>query len=123
SDQHFNYYPKRRKIMFSAQWVTSGKVTSATLSQITYAPISEKILNNLDIKAIPNQPELTIQTAQGGQKNYTILYLTPIVNDHGVFKKITSFRVDYVLGRKQSFALATSGNTAKRNSVLATGDF
>src|SRR5699024_11935024 len=38
SDAHFNYYPGKEKIVYSAQWEASGNVMSSKLVNVAYEP-------------------------------------------------------------------------------------
>lgn len=118
--EHFSY--TNGTILYSTQWKSSGHAQSAQLTEVNYQPLSTALLKNINLKAIPKRPKLTIISTKGRNTTYTVLTLTPIINDHGSYKKITSFSINYQNSRQRRFATANNA-PAISNSIFTTGDF
>lgn len=120
SDEYFEFIPGEDKIQFIAQWEEVGNVNSFQLTNISYEPISKNLLKNLNLKNIPKNPKAKLNSARGRDVNYLVLQLNPIVKEGNMYKKITSFRVEYQLSNQTTF----SNNTPSEvNSVFSSGDF
>ncbi len=122
SSLHFSFNPSMGSITYTAQWAVNGRVSSYQLSNITYERLPKKLLKNLNLKAIPTHPELSLKTTKARNKSYAFISLSPIVNDRGVFKKITSFRINYQLTHRQRSS-AVNNTPSITNSVLAQGAY
>ena len=121
SDEHFEYFPGEDKIQFIAQWEEMGNVDSYQLTNISYEPIAKNLLKNLDLKKIKENPEAKLTSARGRNVDYLVLQLNPIVKEGNIYKKITSFRIEYQLSNQSTFS--TNNTPSEMNSVLASGDF
>lgn len=122
SERNFSFNQDKESIIFSAQWEASGNVSSSKMTDVKYEPIAKKYLKNLDLKAIPTKASLQLKSTRGRNKNYLVLKLIPIINDHGVYKKITSFRINYTLSQQQNLSIPNNVPTVS-NSILASGNF
>jgi hypothetical protein len=110
-------------LLFITEWDSNVLIneSSAVLSNVVYATISSSELKSLPLKMIPRTPELTLRNTNARSKRSTFLQLTPIINDNGIYKKITSFTVTYNTS-------ADRNNRAQQpfeivNSVLRTGQW
>ncbi len=112
-------------LKFIKQWKSQRLVrgNSVQLSNVTYADISKADLKNLDVGSIPEQLKYSLVNTKARDINYAYFELSPIINDKGHFKKITSFRIKF------DFQSSTTNNrslTASRvitNSVLQNGNW
>jgi len=122
--KHFNY-DDVNGLEFFAQWDSNGSIideNSVTLLNVTYEIISEGELRNLNLNLIPKSPEYSLSnvSARGKRSNY--LEISPIIKDRGIYKKITSFTIQYntLAGRSPNSARDENEIT---NSVLSTGQW
>ncbi|WP_338035222.1 type IX secretion system sortase PorU [Lacinutrix himadriensis] len=120
--EHFNYTLKDG-LQFVAQWNTSSLIneTSATLSKVSYASISLNELKGVDLKTIPNKLKYSLANSIARDKRNAYLIVSPIIKENGVYKKITSFTVNYNNSNGSRFS-----NTSRRaitNSVLSSGEW
>ncbi|WP_298894618.1 type IX secretion system sortase PorU [uncultured Psychroserpens sp.] len=109
-------------LVFYAQWEETSYVNknSVELSQVSYQNISATELRDLPLSTIPSSPKVLLYNAVDRDKVSAYLEITPIINDRGVYKKITSFTVTY-----QYEALNRNGlnNQEITNSVLSSGSW
>ncbi|WP_317042088.1 type IX secretion system sortase PorU [Winogradskyella aurantia] len=122
--KHFNYDHINGLVYFNQWEAIGGNIdeNSARLSNVTYETISSADLKNLNPNLIPNSPKLKVYNTNARGKQSYYMELSPIVNDKGVFKKITSFTLEYnaALGRNAVF---NSNQSAVVNSVLSSGQW
>ncbi|EDP72193.1 hypothetical protein FBALC1_13867 [Flavobacteriales bacterium ALC-1] len=120
--KHFNY-DDSNGLVFFAQWKGNGNTideNSITLSNINYETILSSELKNLNFDLIPKSPQYNIvNTNARGNRSY-YFEITPIINDRGTYKKITSFTIQYntLLGRSTT---STKDANVITNSVLSSG--
>jgi hypothetical protein len=118
--QHFAF-TYEKGITFFSQWAESGYIdeSSIELSQVSYATISVSELKGLPLSTIPSEAKVTLKNAIDRDNISAYLELSPIINDRGVYKKITSFKVDY----QYRGALNRSSLDIQEieNSVLSSG--
>lgn len=100
-------------LTFFAQWEINTLIneTSVQLTNVAYSVISASELKAVPQNTIPNTPKLTLKNSIARDKRYAYLEITPIIKDHGVYKKITSFTVNYN---------TTSYNRTNTNPLLQT---
>ena len=109
-------------LIYFAEWDANALIneSSASLSNVVYSTISSAELKDLPTNTIPRTPKLVLRNAIARNKKSVYVEITPIINDNGVYKKITSFTVAYT-------ALANRNNAAPPigivNSVLSTGQW
>lgn len=118
---HFAYNHIDKTISFVANWETQGLVGGGEIRNVRYETISPDLLKNLDLSKIPSRVEFNLETGLARTQPMATFRLTPLINDKGVYKKITSFTVQYT-----SAAGRTSGiNNVPgiMNSVLSTGNW
>ncbi len=95
--------------------------SSAVLSNVIYATISSAELKDLPLYPIPRAPKLSLRNTTARNKRSTYLQITPIINDNGIYKKITSFTVNYnTSANRNNNAAAPIGIV---NSVLSSGQW
>ncbi len=120
-DVSFNLELSRDRTMFTYQWLDSRYVNegSVQLSGISYGNLSAEELNKIDKKAVPKLPVLTLRSTIARDLLYSVLSITPVVNDNGIFKKVLSFSISY------DYSARTRNNSRMpiSNSVLASGDW
>lgn len=122
SDSNFDFIPEKGIIEFNAQWEESGDVSSSTLTNISYEPISEEHLKNLNTDNIPEEPKYNLKSARGGNTGYLTLNLSPIIKEQGIYKKIVSFRIEYSLNNNITHDSGGNNVPGISHSVLSTGD-
>jgi len=122
NEANFNY-SLGQGLQFVAQWKINNLVNenSITLSNISYTTITKNELKGVDLKTIPNQLKYSLANSIARDKRNAYLIVSPIIKEKGVYKKITTFTVNY----NSSNRLITS-NTFRReitNSVLSSGEW
>ncbi|MGB3606266.1 type IX secretion system sortase PorU, partial [Psychroserpens sp.] len=110
-------------LIFFAQWNETSQIneSSVQLVNVTYQNMSMGDLKDLPLSTIPNAPRATLRNAIDRDQINAYLELTPIVNDRGVYKKITGFSITYQYGNFLN--RTTLNNQNLTNSVLATGSW
>jgi hypothetical protein len=122
SGQNFNF-DYTSGITFFAQWRISDLINegSVQLSNVSYTSISRAELKGLPIHLVPKTPKATLFNSIARAKKAAYLEMTPLINDNGVFKKVTSFTITYnTSSNRNSVTLEAQ---AIVNSVLSTGDW
>lgn len=119
---HFNY-DGEKGLTYFAQWDGNGSMideASVTLSNVSYETISESDLKNLNSQLVPNAPKYKFFNTNARGKRAYYFEISPIISDRGVFKKITSFTVNYnsSSGRNQN-----ASRNEITNSVLSNGEW
>lgn len=119
-----NYsYSFNKSISYTNQWETSKPVdeNSVTITNVTYASITQEELQGLEVNNIPNVIKYTLKNTFARGKQYAVLRVSPIIRD-GVnnYKKIISFTVNYKYKETTSI-LSKTNNLTVTNSVLNTG--
>ncbi|WP_299334861.1 type IX secretion system sortase PorU [uncultured Psychroserpens sp.] len=117
--KYFNF-TYERGLVFSTQWEETSRINenSVELTQVAYANISVSELKDIPLSTIPNAPNITLKNAIDRDKVSAYLELTPIINDRGVYKKVTSFSVTYQYG---SLNRSSQNINEITNSVLSSG--
>ncbi|RBP29947.1 peptidase C25-like protein [Oceanihabitans sediminis] len=120
--EHFNY-SLTDGLQFVAQWEIASLVneSSVALSQVTYASISKNELKGVNLKSIPKKIQYTLSNSIARDVRHAYLEVSPIINDNGVYKKVTSFTVNYDNRSSSRYNGAT--NRAISNSVLSSGEW
>ncbi|OUS02123.1 peptidase C25 [Flavobacteriales bacterium 33_180_T64] len=120
--KHFSF-SRKEGLKFYAQWEESSYINeeSIEISQVTYQNISRAELKELPIETIPKAPKIILRNAIDRGNISAYLELIPIINDRGVYKKITAFTINYEYG---SLANRNGQNANEiTNSVLSSGDW
>src|SRR5690606_27725311 len=86
-----------------------------------YASISISELKSLPLSTIPRTPKLMLRNASARNKNTIYLQLSPIIKQNGVYKKITSFTVNYSESFNRNMAAQQIPEIF--NSVLSSGNW
>ncbi|WP_339634029.1 type IX secretion system sortase PorU [Bizionia echini] len=104
---------------FIAQWDIPQFINenSVQISNVNYANISITDLEDVDLKTVPNSLKFQLKNSVSRTKNHAFLTVSAIVKDKGVYKKVTSFTVNY--NSQNSFRAANRSNIV--NSVLSSG--
>ena len=123
-EKHFNYNDDSGLIFF-AQWDSNGNridQNSVTVTNVVYETMSSTELKDLNTNLIPKSPKYKLHTtnARGKYKDY--FELSPIINDKGIYKKITAFTVNYNMLSSRS-GNGVMGVNAITNSVLSSGQW
>lgn len=120
-DRHFEFDYENKLLFYTTQWKIQNYISGGKIGNVTSQPIPENLLKNIDLKKIPTQIEFTLKTQRGRNQSYAVLRLNPLINDHGIYKKITSFSISYngTSGRQAS-PMATPPVSS---SVLAVGNW
>ena len=115
-------------LQFVAQWTISSLIneSSVTVSNVNYASISKSELKDLDVTSIPTKLTFSLKNSIARDKQFAVFQLTPIINENGGFKKVTSFQINYSTGinaNKISAFNKLAKTVAITNSVLNTGEW
>ena len=110
-------------LYFVSQWDTNTLINeqSLSLSNVSYEVISSSALKSLPRELIPNAPKVKLSNSIDRGKIYAFLKISPIINDNGVFKKITSFSIAY--SSETSANRSGLNNQDIVNSVLSSGSW
>ncbi len=121
SKEHFSYSDDKG-LQFIAQWDVSTPIneSSVSLTNVYYSTISNSELKSLSIALIPSTPKVKLSNSIDRGQVSAFLEMYPIINDNGVFKKITSFTVNYSNGSLNRSAANIQEIT---NSVLSSGSW
>ncbi len=122
--KHFNY-DDEKGLTYFAQWESNGSSVnenSVTLSNISYEIISKVDLKNLNPELIPKNPKYSFYNTNARGKLGHYFELSPIINDSGAYKKITSFTIEYGTSANRTPITSRDENDII-NSVLSTGDW
>ncbi len=126
--EHFNF-DYSTGITFFAQWDINIPVNenSAELTHVAYTAISAGELKSLPLHTIPSAVEFTLKNSTARDKRYAYFELTPIINDNGVYKKVTAFTINYNSGSSNRTAyepvLSSQSVQIISNSVLSSGNW
>ncbi|WP_178984348.1 type IX secretion system sortase PorU [Winogradskyella helgolandensis] len=123
-ENHFNY-DENIGLTFFAQWESNGSQideNSVVLTNVAYETISSSELKDLNQELVPTSPKYKLYNtnARGLYGHY--FELSPIIKDRGIFKKITSFTVNYTTGSSR-LTNSVMGVTEITNSVLSSGQW
>ncbi|WP_028872956.1 type IX secretion system sortase PorU [Psychroserpens burtonensis] len=120
--KHFSFTYKKG-ITFFSQWEESTYIdeNSVELSQVSYTTISSSELKDLPRSTIPKTPKVKLKNAIDRDNISAYLEITPIINDRGIYKKITSFTIDYEYGGGAN--RTNLNNQEIVSSVLSSGQW
>ncbi|MEO8774099.1 MAG: type IX secretion system sortase PorU [Gelidibacter sp.] len=112
-------------LKFFADWPTDGNINrnSVRLIDISYAVISDDALKSIPVETIPSTPKLHFENTTARNKKYAYFELTPIINDNGIYKKITSFTIAYNTSANRGLNNFSNQTHAVSNSVLNSGSW
>lgn len=120
-----NYsYSDSEGLFFVSEWEINSLINekSLSLSNVIYATISESELKSLSKTLVPKSIKAKLSNSIDRDKKYAFLKISPIVNDNGVYKKVTSFTINYALGTTVANRNASSSQEIV-NSVLSSGSW
>ncbi|WP_203258098.1 type IX secretion system sortase PorU [Hyunsoonleella ulvae] len=123
--KHYNY-DFDKGLQFIAQWESSGYVDEASvvLNNISYQPITEAELLDIDRSKIPVGLRYDLKNSKSRDNQYAYLEVSPIIKgENGAYKKIVSFQIDYKPQNNTLFSRnkAFKGSKVITNSVLNSG--
>ncbi|OUR91343.1 peptidase C25 [Flavobacteriales bacterium 34_180_T64] len=120
--KHFNY-SQESGLTYFAQWDLISPINEASvvLSNISYTPITKFELKDIDPNSLPKSARVLLSNSNARDKMYAVLEVTPIINDKGIIKKITSFTVNY--NNQANRNIAPFSTDAVVNSVLSSGSW
>lgn len=120
-NDYFELNIPNKTIGFSYLFKSNGFVDSSSLeiNSIKYEIIQSSYLKNLDISKLPNQLKYSIESVKAREDIYSVLKLSPIINENGVLKKIISFSFNFTYNNNlRNNSLVVNSIT---NSVLSSG--
>ena len=122
--EHFNYNDERG-LTYYAQWENNGGFideNSVTVSNVAFQTMAQSELKDLDPKLIPSSITYNIYNvnARGNRSYY--FQISPIIKENGIYKKITSFSIQYNTRASRNVVTSNSVN-AITNSVLSSGQW
>lgn len=120
NQESFNYSVDSGLTFFS-QWETDDHIdeTSAKIINVNYASISLSELKDVSLNTIPTEIKYSLSNSISRNNSYALLEVSPIINDKGVFKKITSFVIQY----NSSIKRISYQPQIITNSVLGEGEW
>ncbi|WP_299890085.1 type IX secretion system sortase PorU [uncultured Lacinutrix sp.] len=109
-------------LQFVSQWSIDTKINeqSVSISNVSYATISKDQLKNLDLSTIPNTIKVELKNAIDRDKNYAALSVSAIIKNNNVYKRITSFTINYNVSQNR---VSFNRNPPITNSVLNSGSW
>ncbi len=119
---HFNY-DEITGLTFFSQWEVNGAIDekSIRLTDVSYQVISPTELKDLSIKHLTSSPKVEFRNSTDRNKKFAYLEVSPIINDNGVYKKITSFNITYTTTSNNNRGLLQP--PVITNSVLSSGEW
>ncbi|MCC1484755.1 type IX secretion system sortase PorU [Winogradskyella immobilis] len=124
NSNHFSYNDETGLTYF-AQWDNNNIINenSVRLTNVSYAQITIAELKDLKPELIPSELRYTLKNTKARDKRSAYFELTPIINDNGVYKKVTAFTVNYNFGANNRSSNSAFLNRTPFNSVLESGDW
>ena len=119
-------YSESEGIRYNNQWKESQNFSpkGARISEISYETISTSDLKDLNTDFIPKTTDFNITKSIARGETFVTVSLAPIINDNGIYKRVTAFTVNYnVAGPALQRTATLIDDIPKSNSVLASGDF
>ena len=119
--ENFNFSVSKGLTFFS-QWKENNYVNESTaeIVNVSYAPISEFDLKGIRKSVIPNKIQFSLKNSIARGDRSVLLEMSPIINDNGIYKKVTSFTVQYSLTNANNRSFNSQIIT---NSVLNQGEW
>ncbi len=121
---HFSF-DTHTGIKFFAQWPSNAIINkgSVTLTNVSYTIISADELKSIPLETIPTAPKLHFENTIARDKASAYIELTPIINDNGIYKKITSFSITYNTAANRGSSPSGKKPSGISNSVLNSGSW
>ncbi len=96
NQENFNY-SLTDGLQFISQWSISQLVdeNSVEITNVSYGVISKNELKGLNLQTVPKSLRLKLENSIARDKRYAFLTVSPIINENGVYKKVTAFTVSY----------------------------
>lgn len=109
--------------IFSKSWKTDAgkKINTYEIKNVQYQVLNASFTKNIPLNKVPSSLQSVLKVANSREESELVLTMTPLINDNGVIKKVTSFTLDYTLKRVLSSRINESSFAS--NSVLATGNW
>ncbi|MCB0462103.1 MAG: type IX secretion system sortase PorU [Flavobacteriaceae bacterium] len=119
--ENFNFSDTKGLTFFS-EWKADGFIdkNSAEIINVKYEAISITDLKGVKQNTIPNKLKYSLNNSIARNEQSVVLEMSPIINDNGVFKKVTSFSVQYNGSRNNNNVFNSQVIT---NSVLDQGEW
>ena len=117
--ENFNF-SSEKGLLFFAQWKSNSHIDEASvlLDEVNYTSISRAELGDVDPKTIPVKPIYVLKNSISRDKHWLHLEMSPVIQEKGVFKKITSFKIKYSSSQGNQF---NRNSQEIVNSVLSQG--
>ncbi len=111
-------------LQFISQWKSSRYVNeeSIVVKNVKFGNISLSDLNDVNLKTISSELKFTLKNSTSRGENYLYFSISPIIKDGDVYKKITSFNIEYQFSSNYASRNATSPQEIT-NSVLSSGNW
>ncbi|MEM9680271.1 MAG: type IX secretion system sortase PorU, partial [Bacteroidota bacterium] len=122
-NNHFSY-SSDKGITYFTQFDNEGSVdeNSVSVNNISYEAMSASEAKDIVAGSIPTTPKYSIYNTNARGKRALFFEITPLVNDRGTIKRITSFTVNYNASAGRGFGSLT-GRPPIANSVMSSGDW
>lgn len=110
-------------ISFIAQWDDDRNANEKSIrfDNITYGVLTNTQIGNIDKQKLPSVATIKLLNSKARGKNNHILVVSPLINENGVIKKVTSFDVSYNFSANRTFSSNNPEDIT--SSVLASGNF
>lgn len=121
--EYFDINIPEKSISFKYSFKSNGVIDASSLNiyNVNYEEVQNNALLDLDVNKLSNKLQYSIETVKAKDDFYSLLKLSPIINENGVLKRITSFQFKYVIDN--SNRVASTARRAISNSVLSTGNW
>lgn len=110
------------KLKYSKVWKDEGFAleNSLEITQVNFKTMTSEELKTINKKLVPHKINATIKSNKARNTIQTVLTITPIINEKGIYKKIISFSANYKIGAEP---LSRNTRSVITNSVLASGNW
>ncbi|MFK7782157.1 type IX secretion system sortase PorU [Psychroserpens sp.] len=114
-------YSMTEGLYFVSQWDINSPLSenSLELTNVLYETISRDELKGLSVELIPNEINVKLSNSIDRNNISGFLKISPIINDNGIFKRITSFKIEYSSSSNRN----TLSSQEIVNSVLSSGSW
>lgn len=110
-----------QRLMFHRQWrdTRMANPASARITNVRYAPLSAAERSRLNPELVPEQLQYSLRSSRGRDILFTMVSITPVVRQNGVYRKVRSFELSY----DYLSSYNRSSVTGIFNSIFASGQW
>ena len=120
-NNYFDLNISNKTIGFSYLFKSEGFVdySSLQINNVKYEIVQSSYLKSLDVSKLPNQLKFSIESVKAKEDVFSVLKLSPIINDNGTLKKVISF--DFYFSYDNNLRNSSFTLNSVTNSVLSSG--